>query len=187
MGKFIRAIRDVHINPMGRQRAQELINGGDIKVFFMEWHTPIDPANIDGSFPDLNKQDAQPSLKVLAQNCLSKGVKIVACDLTKDETVDRLNARPREVDKYAGTYKDSSAFMPYGRGIRDQHAAETVCRYMVLHPEAWGHALLMFGAAHFRREEDRGCPSLHQLIDMQLGAFGCVHFEKLQDDVVEPQ
>lgn len=89
----------------------------------------------------------------------------VSCDLTVDETVNRLNALN---DGY-GPYNPNSAFQPWGKAMRDKNAAELIRKYMDTRSSAWGHALLMFGADHFVAEGDRNALPLNKLIKEKIG------------------
>lgn len=162
----ILAISDVHTSPDGRLLAKKLVESGAVQVFFMEWSKPIAVTDLAGSFSGLSLTDASPTLKDLATVCASKGIDVVSCDLTVDETVSRLDALN---DGY-GPYNPNSAFQPWGKAMRDKNAAETIRKYMDTHTSAWGHALLMFGADHFVAESDRNAPPLNQLIKEKIGS-----------------
>jgi hypothetical protein len=147
---------------------------GDIKVFFMEWFRPIVPYQFNECFKDLALEDASPTLRELAALCHSKWIDIVSCDLSVDTTINILNNNKN--DRFAGQYAPASAYQPWGKAVRDRYAAEKVRTYMDLHPDAWDHALLMFGADHFKCEEDRNAPSLHHMIELQFAEKDGVGF-----------
>lgn len=168
---LIRAIHDTHSEPKGRLLAQEWLNSGLIKVFFIEWSKPM-TGNLAECFTGLNSGDAHPNLKELAELCTSTDIEVVPIDLPVDKTLERLNGLG---DGY--TYNELSVFQPWGKAVRDRHAATVVGDYMRSNPGAWDHALLLYGTDHFKHEEGRNAPGLHMLIDLQF-AKGNVIFVK---------
>lgn len=133
MPRFISAIKDVHSNPAGRMLAKCLLESQDIKVFFMEWSKPVGQ-DLAECFKGLHPNDAEPTLRQLAEICTSRRIDIIPSDLDVATTVQLLNSNTN--DPYAGTYKDGSAVQPWGKAVRDRHAAGVVGQYMNAHPEA---------------------------------------------------
>jgi hypothetical protein len=162
MGKVVFAIKDTHSEPAGRNRARAMLESGGIKVFFIEWPGPIKKDAIAGSFAGIAK-DAEPSLPTLTALALSKGIDVISCDLAVTDTVARLNGLN---DGY-GPYNPMSAFQPWGKGIRDKHAAEVITKYMRFHPDKDCRGLLMFGSDHFVAEEGRNAAPLNVLISLR--------------------
>lgn len=162
------AIKDTHTESAGRERARSMILSGKISVFFIEWAVPIDSKNINENFKGLAKGDAEPSLKVLAGLALSKGIKVISCDLSADQTIHELNS----LNDGFGPYSIHSVFAHWGKAIRDKHAAEVIKTYITSNPHTQ-NGLVMFGSDHFIDHEDRGCPPLHKLIHSKVPAIDC--------------
>ena len=177
MGKVVFAIKDTHSEPAGRNRARAMLESGGIKVFFIEWPSPIRKDAIAGSFAGI-AQDAEPSLSTLTALALSKGIDVISCDLTVDDTVARLNGLN---DDY-GPYNPMSAFQPWGKAIRDKHAADVIAKYMRSHPDKDCRGLLMFGSDHFVAEEGRNAEPLNQLISLRNG-LDCYIVDNSKTDV----
>jgi hypothetical protein len=171
MPRTLFMIAEEHTDSAGRQKARELVESRQIAVFFMEWATPIDRENIPRSFIGLNPADAPPTLEELAQSCVDNGIAAVACDLSVEATLARLNAPPSA----PGEYKESSVFQPWGQAVRDKYAAETIAAYLEEHFDVQS-ALLMFGADHFfpKNLADRdGTPALGDLVQAALPDWNC--------------
>ncbi len=160
MPKMVFAIKDTHVHPAGRNRAQAMLQSGGIGVFFIEWPTPINPAAVIASFAGIAAGDAAPTLITLTQIALGLGIPVVPCDLTAAATVAALNALN---DGY-GPYGLASAFQPWGKGIRDRHASGIIVNHMQMSANANLRGLVMFGADHFVAEAGRNAPPLHKLI-----------------------
>lgn len=177
MGKVVFAIKDIHSETFGRTRAYAMLNSGGINVFFIEWPTPIQKDAIVTSFSGLAK-DAEPSLPVLTALAVTKSIDVISCDLTVQDTVRKLNNLN---DRY-GPYTENSAFQPWGKGIRDRHAAAKIQEYMRLHPNKDCRGLVMFGADHFKEEEGRNAKPLNRLISIR-GALDCYIVDNHSTDV----
>jgi hypothetical protein len=178
MTKTVFAIKDTHSNPVGRNRAKAILESGGIKAFFIEWPKPIEKDAIVSSFEGLARSDAEPSLIRLATIAISKGIDVISCDLTVSDTVAALNALN---DGY-GPYGDPSAFQPWGKGIRDRHAAEVIRNYMLIHPDKNCRGLVMFGSDHFEPEYGRNVDPLHKLIKARY-AIDCFIVDNNSSDV----
>jgi hypothetical protein len=153
-----------------------MLESGGIDVFFIEWAKPVRPDAIAASFAGVAK-DAEPSLQVLCAIAITRGIPVVSCDLTAEETVSRLDALN---DGY-GPYNQASAFQPWGKSMRDKHAAATICDYMSKSPKQDCRGLLMFGSDHFVAEDGRNALPLNTLISK--GGFDCFIVDNESSDV----
>ncbi len=150
--KKILCIKDDHNNSRGRTLAKTYLTNKSVDVFFIEWPIQINKSNIPASFngkQKLNPNDAKPDLCQLAQDANTNGIDIVSCDLTVEQTVNRLNTL-KSTRKYA-PYIDTSVFQPWGEGVRDVYASAIILGYLSNNSNKTNNALLMFGSDHFKR------------------------------------
>jgi len=167
MGKEILVVKDVHIESSGREQAKKILQSEKIDVFFIEWAKPIEKDKIKECFKGIAPADALPSLIELATLAISRGIDVVSCDLTVEETLKQLDALK---DGYA-PYKEFSVFEPWGESVRDKNAAEKIAGYMKIKKECRG--LVMFGADHFAAKEGRIYKPLDVLIKEKTGIDCC--------------
>jgi hypothetical protein len=160
MPKNIFAIKDTHTDSAGRNRAKEILESGGINCFFIEWPLPINKNDLETSFIGLAVNDAHPNLKELTKIAIDKGIDVIPCDLTADETLKRLDALN---DGY-GPYSILSVFQAWGKEIRDENAAQIIARYIKESQNGNCRGLVMFGADHFVMEKNRKKQPLHKLI-----------------------
>jgi hypothetical protein len=112
-----------------------------------------------GYFNKLNALDAQPGLIELTALCIGRGIQVVACDLDPLKVIPALDQRNPD---YA-PHNEASLFQAWGMAERDRHTANMIGSYLRVGGISTGR-LMIWGAAHFTPDVDRGAGSLGTLL-----------------------
>lgn len=149
--KSVIALPDIHTDPAARLKAKEMLSGGEIGVFYIEWSKAIDPHDLKQSFAGLAEGDAEPTLKELTALAISKGIPVLPVDMPPARVLAAL-------DMQSPTYAPhgaASLFQPWGEALRDQYTARVIGDDMRGRGDGTV-ALLMYGADHFKSKVDDG-------------------------------
>lgn len=165
MPKILYMVKDIHNENAGRNLAKTMLESGYIDVFFVEYGLEISMHRINEGLPDLVEGDATPTISDLARIALTKSADVVSCDLRKDDIIRIMEER------HKSTGEPQRPASPQMIGIRDIHAAKKVVAYMNAAPDNY-LGLLMYGADHFKIDQDKFAAPLHLQIRDALSA-GC--------------
>jgi len=169
------AIHDVHSKPSARQLVEKQIQANRVHRLFIEWASSdvgSGTENINdffrkqigksaesiaasirdgGYFARLAPGDAKPGLIELSALALSTGARVIAADLSLEETLEEV----RKYNEWPVSHPnaESNAFSETGFKFRDEHAGRLIAQYLVEGPKTTGR-LMLWGKNHFSAIDD---------------------------------
>lgn len=180
------ALGDVHTNNNARVLTAQLLKTGKVKILFIEWpdvaglnqvigkligeradqETALQVLKKGNHFAGLSMTDASPSLIELTALAISLGIRVAACDLDKNETLQRITAF-RQIEEYPAP-KISVLFDDEGLAVRDDYAATQIGRWLGKYRTG---RLVLWGDNHFRDYDNRYLKPRHHLIKKPAERF----------------
>lgn len=172
-------VAEEHTNKSGRKYVQSKLNNGELKILFIEFPNEVRMGsslknvcaqsvgqseliirnNLAGYFNNLKKEDAEPNIKELTIQALSKGVTVYPIDMLVEE-VDKaytnLTHYKHPFSKNTWTHMEN--VKPYESeklALRNVHMASKIVEFMPS-PATGVQALFLCGANHFKPSATRG-------------------------------